>query len=51
MQLKGKINVNDDAGLEKKADVLGAKALQVKFINPIVSTKKVLKQIQIKLSN
>ncbi|MBK6265244.1 GNAT family N-acetyltransferase [Marivirga sp. S37H4] len=28
MQLKGKVNVNDDAGLEKEADVMGAKALQ-----------------------
>ena len=30
VQLKGKVNVNDDPGLEKEADVLGAKALQVK---------------------
>jgi hypothetical protein len=30
MQLKGKVNVNDDAGLEKEADVMGAKALQMK---------------------
>lgn len=28
MQMKGKVNVNDDAGLEKEADVMGAKALQ-----------------------
>ena len=34
MQLKGKVNINDDAGLEKEADVLGAKALQAKFIVP-----------------
>ncbi|BDD04592.1 eCIS core domain-containing protein [Aureibacter tunicatorum] len=27
-QMKGKVNVNDDAGLEKEADVMGAKALQ-----------------------
>lgn len=27
VQLKGKVNVNDDAGLEKEADVLGAKAI------------------------
>jgi|GEM_PF-5907724 len=27
MQLKGKVNVNDDEGLEKEADVMGAKAL------------------------
>lgn len=30
MQMKGKVNVNDDAGLEKEADVMGAKALQTK---------------------
>jgi len=29
-QLKGKVNVNDDAGLEKEADVMGNKALQMK---------------------
>ncbi|MBK6265110.1 DUF4157 domain-containing protein [Marivirga sp. S37H4] len=27
-QLKGKVNINDDEGLEKEADVMGAKALQ-----------------------
>lgn len=31
MQMKGKVNVNDDAGLEKEADVMGAKALQLKY--------------------
>ena len=30
MQMKGKVNVNDDAGLEKEADVMGVKALQFK---------------------
>ena len=30
MQMKGNVNVNDDAGLEKEADVMGAKALQTK---------------------
>jgi len=29
MQMKGKVNVNDDAGLEKEADVMGAKALSL----------------------
>lgn len=29
-QLKSKVNINDDAGLEKEADVMGAKALQFK---------------------
>ena len=28
MQMKGKVNVNDDARLEKEADVMGAKALR-----------------------
>ncbi|WP_394749989.1 eCIS core domain-containing protein [Spongiimicrobium salis] len=27
-QLKGKVQINDDAGLEKEADVMGAKAMQ-----------------------
>ncbi|WP_337966033.1 DUF4157 domain-containing protein [uncultured Flavobacterium sp.] len=30
LQMKGRVNVNDDAGLEKEADVMGAKALQTK---------------------
>jgi hypothetical protein len=29
MQMKGNMNVNDDAGLEKEADVMGAKALSL----------------------
>ncbi|WP_430406303.1 DNA/RNA non-specific endonuclease [Fluviicola sp.] len=29
-QLKGTTNINDDAGLEKEADVMGAKAMQLK---------------------
>ncbi len=28
LQMKGKVNVNDDVGLEKEADVMGAKAIQ-----------------------
>ncbi|MBK6265112.1 DUF4157 domain-containing protein [Marivirga sp. S37H4] len=31
-QLKGKVNINDDEGLEKEADVMGAKALQFKQV-------------------
>jgi len=31
-QMKGKVPVNDDAGLEKEADVMGAKALQMKVV-------------------
>jgi hypothetical protein len=30
LQMKGKVNVNDDTGLEKEADVMGARALQTK---------------------
>jgi hypothetical protein len=30
MQMKGKVNVNDDTGLEKEADTMGMKALQTK---------------------
>ena len=30
MQMKGKININDDSSLEKEADVMGGKALQMK---------------------
>jgi len=33
MQMKGKVNINDDAGLEKEADVMGAKAVQQKGEN------------------
>ncbi|TAF35814.1 MAG: DUF4157 domain-containing protein [Cytophagales bacterium] len=31
MQMKDKVNVNNDSGLEKEADVMGAKALQMKI--------------------
>jgi hypothetical protein len=30
LQMKGKVNINDDAGLEKEADVMGEKAMQTK---------------------
>jgi hypothetical protein len=33
-QLKGKVAVNDDAGLEKEADIMGAKALQMREKSP-----------------
>ena len=39
MQMKGKVNINDDAGLEREADVMGAKALQMKESDSIVSYK------------
>lgn len=29
LQMKGKVNINDDAGLEKEADMMGAKALSL----------------------
>jgi outer membrane lipoprotein SlyB len=32
-QLKQKVNINDDVGLEKEADVMGAKAMQLKAEN------------------
>jgi len=30
LQMKGKVNINDDAGLEKEADLMGARAFQSK---------------------
>ncbi|HHG84356.1 MAG TPA: DUF4157 domain-containing protein [Bacteroidetes bacterium] len=42
-QLKGKVAINDDAGLEKEADVMGAKALQTAE-NPaysVIQNKKI----------
>lgn len=38
LQMKGGVNVNDDKGLEKEADVMGAKAL--KTTNSSISTPK-----------
>lgn len=38
MQMKGKVNLNDDVGLEKEADVMGVKALQMK---PLMKKKEV----------
>jgi len=38
-QLKGTTNINDDTGLEKEADVMGAKAMQLKDEEPPVSKK------------
>ncbi|MEN2399203.1 DUF4157 domain-containing protein [Flavobacterium sp. MC2016-06] len=41
LQMKVKVNVNDDKGLEKEADVMGAKALQLASIKPhTISQKK-----------
>ncbi|WP_109439054.1 DUF4157 domain-containing protein [Aquimarina sp. AU119] len=36
-QLKSKVPINDDAGLEKEADVMGAKALQMKPMEPVTT--------------
>jgi hypothetical protein len=33
MQMKGKVNVNADRGLEKEADIMGAKALSISALN------------------
>jgi hypothetical protein len=38
MQMKGGVPVNDDVGLEKEADVMGAKAMQLKKGNSIQAT-------------
>jgi Domain of unknown function (DUF4157) len=35
MQLKGRVNVNDDTGLEKEADRMGAKAVQQRAASPV----------------
>ncbi|WP_340202080.1 DUF4157 domain-containing protein [Ascidiimonas sp. W6] len=40
-QLKGKVAINDDAGLEKEADVMGAKAMQLKMLT---SPEKILER-------
>ncbi len=38
-QLKGKVNINDNVGLEKEADVMGAKALQLKAMSGLQPTQ------------
>jgi hypothetical protein len=38
MQLKGKVNVNDDQGLEHEADVMGARALVQRQTRPATGT-------------
>ena len=35
MQMKDKVNINDDSGLEKEADVMGAKALNISEKDPL----------------
>ncbi len=39
-QMKGKVNVNDDKGLEKEADIMGQKALDVKKEKTINNVSK-----------
>lgn len=46
IQMKGKVNVNDDPGLEKEADVMGSKAIQIKTSNrQIVSNGVTLSKV------
>lgn len=40
MQMKGKVNINDDTGLEKEADVMGKKALKLSKVNTYESHQK-----------
>ncbi|WP_340202087.1 DUF4157 domain-containing protein [Ascidiimonas sp. W6] len=42
MQMKGKVNINDDAGLEREADMMGDKAAQFKMDNDILLSKSSL---------
>ena len=52
MQMRGKVNVNDDAGLEKEADVMGSRALQRRDGIQVVSDHmpgKISKSIQYKM--
>jgi Domain of unknown function (DUF4157) len=44
LQMKGKVNINDDAGLEKEADVMGAKAMQLKDNHSSMLLQKKVKQ-------
>lgn len=43
MQLKGKVNVNNDVALEREADVMGAKSL-----NQVATAKQLVKDLPIK---
>ncbi|MGK7928616.1 MAG: DUF4157 domain-containing protein, partial [Spirulina sp.] len=51
MQMKDEVNINDDAGLEKEANVMGAKALQAKSKGPSALEQRVCSDaIQRKIS-
>lgn len=41
VQKKGNVPINDDKGLEKEADVMGAKALQMHSLTPLLQQKSV----------
>lgn len=41
MQMKGRVNVNDDKGLEQEADLMGAKAMSMGFVTQRASTGRV----------
>lgn len=43
-QMKGKVNVNDDAGLEKEADIMGQKALQMHQMDNEENPKQLISQ-------
>jgi len=45
MQMKGGVPVNDDAGLETEADVMGAKALQLKVMENAGSVSPILQKV------
>lgn len=49
-QLKGKTNINDDAGLEKEADVLGAKALFTTNVGHVNLKTAIVSQENIQLN-
>lgn len=42
VQMKGTVNINDDAGLEKEADVMGAQASQMNTTETMTQTEKSL---------
>lgn len=44
MQMKGGVNINDNAGLEKEADVMGAKASSAQFKEQLFQKKSISNQ-------
>jgi hypothetical protein len=47
LQMKGAVNINDDAGLEKEADVMGAKAASQSFKETDTSTKSIQRKADV----